>query len=305
MNNEQNIAVRDNILIVDDEEKDVEFLRRILQQENYDITIAENGKKALALLNEKKFDLVILDIILPDIDGYDVCKKIKEDKQNNNLPVLFYTNISAVDNKLIGLKMGASDFLTKNSDARELLIRVEMLLDAKKSIDSAIELAYIDDLTEVYNRRYFQYCLKNEFERSCRYKRDFSCAMIDVDKFKRINDTFGHKTGDVVLRKTANTLRRNIRSSDILCRYGGDEFGVLFPETCSDEAYLAAERIRQNLLKQELNEKESSSAITISCGISSYSNSTKKFDDLLEQADKALYAAKQKGRNQTNVFSSN
>ena len=287
------------ILIVDDQKRDIEFLENVLNQENFELSVAKNGKETFAIVEKEEFDLIILDVILPDIDGYDICRKIKEKEQFSNVPVLFYTNINTVENKLIGLKMGASDFLVKNSDPRELLIRVQILLETKKSLDSAVALSFMDSLTDIYNRRYFQYFLKNEFARSFRYKRDFSCAIIDLDKFKRINDKFGHQKGDAVLQKTASILMRNIRNSDIACRYGGDEFAILFPETDSAGAYNAVERIRECVLEEE---KDQDYAMTVSCGISSFSETTKKFDDLVERADKALYAAKQKGRNQTKVF---
>jgi len=290
------------IFIVEDNPADFAFLKQTLLDAAYEITSAQTGESALVMLGREHPDLVIMDILLPDIDGFEVCRRIRENEQFVNLPVLFYTTISTLDEKLLALEMGAADFLTKSTDRRELLVRIAGLLQAKKKIEKQLRLSFIDGLTEVYNRRYFQHRLSDEYERSSRYKRDFSCAIIDIDRFKQINDTYGHPAGDEVLKKIARQVRRYVRNADIVCRYGGDEFGVLFPETDLRGAFLALERVRERLADLNITQGLDTVAVSVSCGVSAYGPQAQGIDAIIAQADSALYAAKRQGRNQTQMF---
>ncbi|RKY36293.1 MAG: hypothetical protein DRP78_04025 [Candidatus Omnitrophota bacterium] len=290
------------ILIVEDSIEDIEYLQNILQSENYQLINAKNGTTALALLDKEIPDLVILDILLPDIDGYEICRRIRKDERFFSLPVLFHTKVSTIDEKLIGLEMGASDFLTKGSDVRELLVRIRNLLSKKKIIDEKIKFSVLDSLTSTYNRLYFQHRLDDEFQRSKRYENIFSCVIIDVDNFKKVNNTFGYITGDSVLKNLADTMRQNIRTADILCRYGGDEFAALLPETDLRSAYLVAEKMRQFIMSYDLGKNDSSVSLTVSSGVSCFNKDIKSTDVLMDQANHALCLAKEKGCNQTRVY---
>ncbi|MBU4304162.1 MAG: diguanylate cyclase [Candidatus Omnitrophica bacterium] len=290
------------ILIVEDNPADMKFLKETLEREKYETICSKNGEGVFPLLESNPPDLVILDILLPDIDGFDVCRRIRQNDLFISLPVLFYTTISTINEKLIGLEVGASDFLTKSADERELLIRIRNLLNAKKKIDKIVKLSFYDELTEIYNRRYFYHRLRDECERSKRYKRNFCCAIMDIDYFKTINDTFGHPTGDRVLKEVAEVTRSNIRTADVLCRYGGDEFAVLLPETDLPGACVTTERVRRFIANLEAENGEKPHHVTISCGISVFSESIKDMNELMSQADNALYKAKQEGRNQIKAY---
>jgi diguanylate cyclase (GGDEF)-like protein len=291
------------ILVVEDNAKDLEDLREKLKSEPYEIIHAPDGKTAFSLLDKEKPDLVILDVLLPDTDGFEICRRIRKNEQYISLPVLFHTTVKTTDEKLIGLEMGASDFLNKNADERELVVRIRNLLRIKKSIDEQVKLSVIDSLTAIYNKIYFQHRINDEIQRGRRYKRNFCCAIIDVDYFKQVNDLFGYVTGDMVLKKLANVIRQNIRGADILCRYGGDEFGWLLPETDIDDAYLAVERLRQFVLTSELGKDECRVSLTVSCGVSCLEDlAANQNEEIFAHAVHALNKAKNKGRNQTRVY---
>ena len=291
------------ILVVEDNAEDLELLKKKLNSEPYQLVHAPDGKTAFTLLDKENPDLVILDVLLPDTDGFEICRRIRKNEQYVSLPVLFHTTVKTTDEKLIGLQMGASDFLNKNADERELLVRVRNLLNLKKSIDEQVKLSVIDSLTTIYNKIYFQHRINDEIERGRRYKRNFCCAIIDIDYFKQVNDLFGYMTGDMVLKKLAALIRQNIRGADILCRYGGDEFGWMLPETNIDDAYLAVERLRQFILTSELGKDECRVSLTISCGLSCLEDvPVHKNEEIFAYAINALNKAKVKGRNQTRVY---
>ncbi|MCG2712916.1 MAG: diguanylate cyclase [Candidatus Omnitrophica bacterium] len=294
--------MKSTILIIEDNIKDMQFLKTTLERENYKIICAENGEKAFTVLSKDKADLVILDILLPDIDGFEVCRRIRENDLLVSMPILFYTSVSTINEKLIGLEVGAADFLTKSPDERELLVRIKNLLNAKRKIDKIVNLSFYDELTDVYNRRYFQQRLRDECDRGRRYKNNFCCALLDIDYFKTINDNFGHLAGDRVLKNVAKIMRKNIRTSDIICRYGGDEFALLLTETDLNGAYATAQRVRRFIGTSETEKDDSVPGITISCGITAFSETIKDTNDLMFQADKALYKAKQEGRNQIKTY---
>ncbi len=297
--------MKNKILVVEDNLRDFEFLKRILESENYSIVHALDGEKAFSLLERESPDLIILDILLPGIDGFEICKRIRQNERFIISSILFFTSSGNIDNRLLALKLGASDFLDKGCDEREILLRIKNLLRFKQRYDDMVKLSVVDSLTHVYNRRYFQHRLLDEFERSRKYNRDFCCLIIDVDKFKEVNDTYGHVAGDMVLRKIAAILRRNVRVADILCRYGGDEFGLLLPETNLAAAYAIAQRMRVLVGKTDIGISERSVLLSISCGFSSLiENNAANMEELLTQADVALYKAKRAGRNQVCCYGS-
>jgi two-component system, cell cycle response regulator len=291
------------ILVVEDTQKDFDSLKVALEKEKFTIVRSEDGKALLALMEKELPDLIILDLVLPETDGFELCSIIRSEERFLNIPILFFTSSMSMDNKLLGLQLGASDFLSKDCDPRELVIRIKNLLYSKKRFDEVVKLSVVDSLTHVYNRRYFQHRLRDEFERGRRYDRDFCCLIIDVDKFKEVNDTLGHPIGDKVLKSIADILRTNIRAADILCRYGGDEFGLLLPETNFQGAYVTAERVRSKVEKTNLATAEQPVFISLSCGISSLvEGGAVGIDELVTQADVALYKAKKAGRNQISFY---
>ncbi|MFH1092861.1 MAG: diguanylate cyclase [Candidatus Omnitrophota bacterium] len=291
------------IFIVEDNKKDVEFLQKTLAKEKYAVIHAPDGKTAFEMLEKNQPDIIILDLLLPDMDGFEICRRLRAEERFLSIPILFFTSSNNMDNKLLGLQLGASDFLGKGCDERELLLRLRNLLHYKKQYDEMVKLSVIDSLTHVYNRRYFQHRLMDEFERGRRYDREFCCMIIDVDKFKSVNDTHGHPVGDDVLRNVAAILRRNTRAADVLCRYGGDEFGLLLPETNFPGAFVTAERVRAVVEKTDFTKTDNPVKITLSCGISSLiEGGALGMDELVTQADVALYQAKRSGRNQISFY---
>lgn len=295
--------MNEKILVVEDTITDVIFLKKVLEQENYDISYAENGKDALTQLEKDPPDLIILDIVLPDMDGFEVCKRIRSNDQFISLPILFYSAIKTIDEKLLGLEMGASDFLPKSANDRELIVRIRNLLRTKRKIEAAIKSPFYDLLTNVYSLQYFNHRINDECKRSRRYKRDLSCMIIDVDNFKVVNNSFGYHTGDRILKKIAQIVQQNTRSADEVCHYKEDEFGILLPEADLREAYTVAERLRKFMVMSDALKTECTISLTISCGVSYYSNQVKDMYDLIDQAKQALAQAKKEGRNQTKFYS--
>ncbi|MFH1092862.1 MAG: diguanylate cyclase [Candidatus Omnitrophota bacterium] len=294
--------MKSKVLVVEDDHNDLELLTQKLKNEPYELFIAETGGKALNVLEEEEIDLVILDILLPDIDGFEICRRIRKHEKYAHVPVLFHTTVRTIDEKLIGLEMGASDFLNKTADERELLLRIRNLLHAKKAIDTLVKCSVLDALTNIYNKLYFQHRIEDEIQRSTRYKREFCCAIVDIDNFRQINDRLGYITGDRILKKFAEMLDGNIRGADILCRWGGDKFGWLLPETAVDDSYLAVERLRHFIITSEFGSKEEEISLTVSCGVSSFSNAQGGVKEIFYQAGVALKKAKSEGRNQTRVY---
>ncbi len=294
--------MKSKVLVVEDNRNDLELLTQKLKNEPYELFIAETGEKAFDVLEEQGIDLVILDMLLPDIDGFEICRRIRKNEKHAHVPVLFHTAACTIDEKLIGLEMGASDFLNKAADERELLLRIRNLLHAKKAIDSLIKYPVMDALTNVYNKMYFQHRIEDEIKRSTRYKREFCCAIVDIDHFRQINDRLGYVTGDRILKKLAEMIDGNIRSADILCRYGGDKFGWLLPETKLDDSYLAVERLRHFVVTSEFGSKDEEISLTVSGGVSSFRNAEGGAKEIFYQAGAALKKAKSEGRNQTRVY---
>lgn len=292
----------EKILVVEDRVSDVIFIKKILEKENYEVIYAENGKDALSIIENNTPDLVILDIVLPDIDGFEVCKRVRNNNNLVSLPILFYSAIKTIDDKLLGLEMGASDFLSKSADDRELLARIKNLLRAKKKVDAAISFSFYDTMTNVYSPQYLEHRISEECIRSGRYKRDFSCILMGVDNFKVINNTLGVITGDRMLKKIAELLMKNIRSSDEVCRYKEDEFGVIMPETNLRSAFALAERIRDYMATSDELRAECSLKLTVSCGVSQYNSELKDAKKLINQIKQALKQAKSEGRNKTQFY---
>lgn len=291
------------IFVVEDSKKDAEFLQNTLSKEKYTVIHAPDGKTAFEMLEKTQPDIIILDLLLPDMDGFEICKRLRSEERFLSIPILFYSSSINLDNKLLGLQLGASDFLGKGCDERELLLRLRNLLQYKKQYDEMVKLSVVDSLTHVYNRRYFQHRLMDEFERGRRYDREFCCMIIDVDNFKDVNDGHGHPVGDDVLKNVAAILRRNTRAADVLCRYGGDEFGLLLPETNFPGAFVTAERVRAIVEKTDFSKTDNPVKVTLSFGISSLiEGGALGMDELVTQADVALYQAKRSGRNQISFY---
>lgn len=287
------------VLIVDDEEVICRLFAAMLKHYGYEAVLETNGNKMMSHLWSAQFDVVLLDLIMPGINGVDLLRQLKQSFED--LPVIIVTGHGSIETAVESLQAGASDFVTKPVEASELDIRI------KKAIDYAHtkRLAYTDGLTGLYNYRSFRDRLDQEVERANRYHRSLSLIMIDIDHFKLYNDTFGHPLGDRVITEVAWSLRQLSRTSDIVARYGGEEFALILPETDRTNAEAFGHRLREYIEQHPFSGEEQlpGHTLTISVGIASYLPPHSE-DTLIKAADAALYQAKRDGRNRVVVWQS-
>lgn len=287
---------RSTILTVDDTNTNLEILIDILSDE-YDVMAAMDGESALEIANEDNPDLILLDIKMPRMDGYEVCRRLKQNHKTKNIPVVFITADTSEDSLERAYDLGGRDYVTKPFRVKELLARVKNQIDLKKMIDHFEYISSYDQLTGVYNRRKFFELGEVKFQEK---NEDLYAVMIDIDKFKDINDTHGHDVGDKVIRLMAQTINNMVDNNSIFGRLGGEEFAVLcnIKEKCVVVKNL--ESIRKKIEALELITDEGESVkFTISSGVSNYSDEFETIDALLKDADKALYEAKGSGRNKS------
>ncbi len=292
------------ILVVDDVPKNLQLVVEILDRSGYMTTFASGGKQALERLNKTNPDLILLDLMMPEMNGLEVCQNIKANSQYENLPIIFLTASNERDHLLQAFDHGAIDYINKPFYAPELLARVKTHLSLKQTQDELKqayqqleEIALLDPLTGVANRRAIATFSEEEFCRTKRYDSQFSVMVIDLDHFKQVNDTHGHQCGDDCLVLIAKTLQQNLRDTDKVGRFGGEEFIAILPETGLDQALVLAERLRHHVV--HLCPKIGNHVIylSVSIGITSYHKSDLSIDDALRRADNALYEAKAQGRN--------
>ncbi|MBP2313668.1 diguanylate cyclase [Azospirillum soli] len=291
---------RPKILVVDDIPSNVHVLSRILK-DDYDIYFATDGDKALELVQTRLPDLVLLDIMMPGMDGYEVCTRIKDDPATRDIPVIFISAKSEVEDETHGLEVGAIDFITKPISPPIVKARVRNHLLLKRQADLLRQLSFLDGLTGIANRRRFDEALLREWRRCARSHTPLSLVMLDVDHFKAYNDHYGHQAGDECLRAIAGVLdEQTKRPGDLVARYGGEEFVCLLPETDGEGALLVAERLREAIARQRLPHAVSPVAghVTISLGAATARPLTETpSDSLYQAADLLLYEAKRAGRN--------
>ncbi|HET9552698.1 MAG TPA: diguanylate cyclase [Anaeromyxobacteraceae bacterium] len=303
--------VRPKILVVDDSRTQLDWLVQVLQREGYDVRSAASGKEALLKVRTEPPDLVLLDMILPDMDGLEVLRFVKARPEDQFIPVIILSVKSDLDSKVTGLRIGADDFLAKPFAEAEILarcaamLRIKSLQDQLRATQRKLEEQSITDgLTGLKNRRFFDERLPEEFRRAQRYADPVSLIMIDLDHFKRVNDRYGHQMGDVVLRQAATLVRLAIRDTDIGARYGGEEFGVILPKTHLAGALAVAERIWRELGQHAYRHEGPTGVagpevrMTASIGLAFFpSKDITSAELLLKYADDALYQAKRSGRN--------
>jgi len=296
---------RAKILLVDDSTTNLRILGEILSSD-YDILIATSGETALEIAQDPEPpDLILMDVKMPGMDGYTACRILKEDDNTCNIPVIFITAIEGAQAEMKGLELGAVDYITKPYFAQAVRARVKNHLALKQHADTLEDLAFLDGLTGIANRRQFDQQLEKEWRRMMRQVAPLSLLMIDIDHFKRFNDHYGHGVGDDCLRLVARTIASIIkRPGDLAARYGGEEFAVILPDTDEKGARVVAEAIRLAVESLKLPHASSPVAdhITISLGVTSnIPGRHENVQDLVNAADRALYRAKSAGRNQVSV----
>lgn len=288
------------ILAVDDSPENLDLIKNILEP-HYSVKVAPNGKLALHIASNQQPDLILLDIMLGDISGYDVCRQLKSDDKTRNIPVIFLTAKRSEADEVQGFKIGGSDYITKPFSPAIVLARVKTQIQLKAKTDLLEKLASLDGLTEIPNRRAFDAALERQLNQARRTGSSLSLLLLDVDNFKLYNDHYGHPVGDDCLKQVAAALVKHThRAEDLVARMGGEEFAVLLPNTDNEGATMRAEKYRQVIEALMIHHAANSPLpfITVSGGVCTITNSASDHSkDLLQAADDALYRAKKQGRN--------
>lgn len=294
-------AIQPELVVVDDHPENLELLMRILTSKGYLVRAFPDAELALSSTNVSVPDLILLDIGLPGIDGFEACRRLRCEERTRDVPVIFLSARTDVEDIVHGFDVGGSDYVTKPIRERELLARIRVHVQVKQLQDKLRRLSTIDALTGLHNRRALDENLLNEWRRNLRQKTWLGALVIDIDHFKQYNDNYGHQKGDLCLRSIAHAIAAAARrSGDFVARYGGEEFAVLLPNTDLSGTRLVADRIRTGVSGLRLTHEHSLTApfVTASLGATSMvpardmSPST-----LIEVADRHLYAAKHQGRN--------
>ena len=292
---------RPRLLVVDDQPINIQMLYQAFSAD-HQVFMATGGEQALALCASQQPDLVLLDVMMPGMDGYEVCRRLKAEQATRDLPVIFVTAHNDETAEALGLEVGAVDFIYKPINPKIVRARVKTHLTLKAQSDLLRQWVYIDGLTGAHNRRHFDERLAVEWGGAVRDGRPLSVVLLDVDFFKRYNDRNGHQAGDDCLRRVAATLKTSLkRPGDLLARYGGEEFACLLPNTDFAGAIQLAEQLGQEVFDQQIEHADSSVApvVTVSLGVSSKrKDAVGGAEALLREADAQLYNAKVRGRHQ-------
>jgi diguanylate cyclase (GGDEF)-like protein len=289
------------LLIIDDAQVMHALVRTRLRDEDLEFHSAFDGKSGLELAAHVNPDVILLDIEMPDTDGYEVCRRLKTSPETSNVPIIFLSGLTSTEEKIKGLNLGAVDYVTKPFDPAELKARVRASLRTKYLMDLLARKAMIDGLTGLWNRPFFEQRLAAEMARSRRHDDPVACIMADVDHFKAVNDKYGHSVGDEVLRRIAATLTSTVRAEDIVCRFGGEEFAILATNGTAAEVCVLAERVRRHVEEDRITIRGAVIQVTCSFGVADIADAAQT--PLVEAADLALYQAKAMGRNQVLKYS--
>ncbi|RAK08124.1 response regulator receiver modulated diguanylate cyclase [Halanaerobium saccharolyticum] len=292
------------ILIVDDSKLNIQVLSDILKEKSYRISLARSGRMALEFVNMKKPDLILLDIMMPEIDGFEVCSRLKADPETKNIPIIFISGLDKSKDIVKGLKAGAVDYIVKPFQKEVVLARVNTHLklsetqrklektnnELKELLKEVEYLSFHDEMTGLYNRRYFE----NELKRLASSRRlPITLMVADLDKLKLINDNYGHKMGDQYIKGAAEVLKESSRNEDIVARIGGDEFAIILPETGFEAADKIYQRLKFNLKKYN-QQQELVVELRLSLGFAVKTKNEQNLDQIFKKADKIMYNNKRK-----------
>ncbi|QTA79271.1 Two component system response regulator, GGDEF domain-containing [Desulfonema limicola] len=304
MNNELNDDTNkgSSILIVDDNPKNLQVLASILRTSNYKVAMVKDGAKAIKFISSRKPDLILLDIMMPELDGFEVCQKLKQSKTSKDIPIIFISALSETEDKVKGFEAGGVDYITKPFQQQEVLARVKTHLDlrnAYKKLKQAykdIEIAAkTDSMTKLSNRLDIIEKIKYEQRKYQRSGNPFSLILSDIDNFKLFNDKYGHDCGDFILIAVADIIKSGIRKQDTAARWGGEEFLILLPETDKPGGESTAIKIRERLISKTFEYNEHPHKISMTFGISTFNG--QGIDNCIKMADEALYKGKTSGKN--------
>lgn len=326
------------VLVVDDNTENIKLAAHYLREEGYRIAFSTDGEKTLSMAGQTVYDLILMDVMMPDIDGYETCRRLKKIPEYRDVPVIFLTARTDKESIVQGFHAGGADYLTKPFHGEELVLRVQTHLELKRSREKLEELnaelqkellsgikltdelnrsreelqrankqlhemATTDPLTGMMNRRRMLDFLEYEETRMKRHQTPYTLIMCDIDHFKSINDTYGHDAGDAVLRNVARLFQDSIRKQDKASRWGGEEFLLLLPETGSDGAFTLAEKLRSRVesMKTVFDDQELVQSMTFGIAVA---QSDTDYDQLITRADAALYEGKNAGRNRSVLYRS-
>ncbi len=300
----------DKVLVIDDNAVIRKLASNLLEKKGYAVITAENGTSGITLAKSQLPKVILLDLMMPEMDGYEVCRQLKAFDDTKDIPIIMVTSRSDSLDKIKGLELGAADYVPKPFDYGELQARVQTQIKMKNLWDELQEKnKYLEDLikkdglTNLYNHRHFHERISEEFSRSKRYTVPLSCVLIDIDHFKNVNDRYGHQAGDEILKTLARMLKHNIRDCDFAARYGGEEFSLILPHTVLEKASALCERIRGNVESSQFQFNDKKIGITISLGVAGVPDNTPvSYSELIRFADEALYNAKEDGRNKVRIF---
>ena len=297
---------KQSILIIEDDPIQIMVLGDILSP-LYDVRIAKGGEEGLALAEKHNIDLILLDLVLKGMSGFEVLSRLKKSEETKNIPVIFITGSTSNEDEAKGLMLGAVDYIRKPFTKIVVSLRVKIHLQLVAQMKIIENLSLTDGLTGIDNRRSFDHAIKSAWSYARRSNSIFSILMLDIDKFKLFNDKYGHLNGDNCLKIVANTILSSLdRGSDTVYRWGGEEFAVILPYTPLDGAMVIAERIRENIANTPIEVNGETAFVTISISVGSVEPTYMDFDesvvDFFTKLDKALYIAKHNGRNRVERF---
>jgi len=297
--------MKNNILIVENDKRNVDSIKSILGREGVTIYTSDTrpGPGLVGAVIENEIDVILLSLDKPGADGCGLIEELQNTERTKDVPVIVIIDGSAFSCIKETLDAGAYDYIKMPPDPVELVVRVHAALRYKTKIDMLRDTAERDALTRLFNKWYFNRVIEEHVQKLRCYPDGLALVMLDCDHFKKINDNYGHMAGDVVLSSVANAMSKSVKQNDVVCRFGGEEFCIILPDTTKSQAYEITERIRRNISKIIFNFKDETVKITISSGISHSDSSDKKTASrLINESDIALYSAKNNGRDRTEVF---
>lgn len=292
------------ILAVDDNSVNRILIEKILRKEGYQAKILAHSQEVLPYMEQINPDLILLDLMMPNINGLELCQQIKLNPHFQDIPVIFITASDEKQDLLKAFDLGAVDYITKPFHNRELLARIKTHLELKftrdelkKALVELEKLATTDELTGISNRRNFSTLAEREFNLAKRQKRYFALLILDIDYFKKINDSHGHIAGDFVIKSVAQQCVLSIRQEDLCARWGGEEFIIFLSESMLEDGIAVARRLRQDIEELSVAFDSEKINVTVSIGVAVYNPEDKNVNQTIIRGDMALYQAKNNGRN--------
>lgn len=291
---------KDVVLVVEDSPATAKLLEIKLLEEGFNVVMSANAKDAIDKLYDFSPDLILSDVMMPEMDGFELLQKVRSETMRGDIPFIFISSKSSTEDKLRGFHLGGDDYITKPFQVDELIARIRV--NIKRSERLRKESA-TDFLTGAFNRRAMETRLAIELQRSHRFGRIFTVGLVDIDHFKAFNDTYGHLVGDEVLRAIARKIQAQLRDIDVVSRFGGEEFFIIMPETEKKNARTAMERVRSAIASTILAGPDGADvSVSVSIGIAEFPGDGTEAEPLIKAADMAMYQSKAGGRNRLTVY---